>query len=123
MLGQASIIAFAPSTDLERSRAFYEGVLGLTVEDLNGFALVLRVGSTMLRVTKVESLNPQPFTVLGWAVEDIEGVIDGLVSRGVTFHRYDGMPQDDRGIWTAPGGGRIAWFSDPDANVLSLTAF
>jgi predicted enzyme related to lactoylglutathione lyase len=123
MLGQASIIAFAPSADLERARGFYEGVLGLAVEEVNGFALVLRVGSTMLRVTRVDALNPQPFTVLGWAVDDIEGTVDGLVSRGVTFHRYDGMPQDDRGIWTAPGGGRIAWFSDPDGNVLSLTAF
>lgn len=123
MLGHASIVAFVPSTDLVRARAFYEGVLGLTVEDVNDFACVLRGAGTMLRVTLVESLTPQPFTVLGWDVDDIAGAVDKLVERGVAFTRYDGMGQDERQIWTAPSGGRIAWFADPDGNVLSLTQF
>lgn len=123
MLGQAPIMAFVSTTDLERAQGFYEGVLGLAVEEVNGFACVLRGGGTMLRVTLVESLAPQPFTVLGWNVADLADTIDGLTAKGVTFRRYDGMGQDERGIWTAPGGGRIAWFSDPDDNVLSLTQF
>jgi predicted enzyme related to lactoylglutathione lyase len=123
MLSQAPIMAFVSSTDLTRARAFYEGVLGLAVEEVNGFACVLRGAGTMLRVTLVESLTPQAFTVLGWIVDDIAATIDGLVRRGVGFTRYDGLGQDDRNIWTAPGGGRIAWFTDPDGNVLSLTQF
>jgi predicted enzyme related to lactoylglutathione lyase len=123
MLGQAPIMAFVASTDLERSEAFYRGALGLTVEEINQFACVLRGGGTMLRVTLVESLTPHPFTVLGWSVTDIAGTIDALTANGVTFRRYDDMGQDERGIWTAPSGGRIAWFNDPDDNVLSLTEF
>jgi predicted enzyme related to lactoylglutathione lyase len=62
-----------------------------------------------------------PYTVLGWTVADIEAAVDELAGRGVTFNRYDGMGQDDRGIWTAPGGARIAWFKDPDGNTLSVS--
>jgi predicted enzyme related to lactoylglutathione lyase len=121
MLGEAPIVAFLPTTDLGRARSFYEGVLGLAVEEVDGFACVLRGGGTTLRVTLVESLTPQPFTVLGWLVTDIAGTIDGLTAKGVRFRRYEGMGQDERGVWTAPGGAQIAWFSDPDDNVLSLT--
>ena len=121
MLAEAPIVAFVPTTDLDRARSFYEGVLGLAVEEVNGFACVLRGGGTTLRVTLVESLTPQPFTVLGWLVTDLAGAIDGLTGNGVAFRRFDGMDQDERGVWTAPGGARIAWFSDPDDNVLSLT--
>jgi predicted enzyme related to lactoylglutathione lyase len=122
-LGQAKIMAFVSSTDLDRARAFYEGVLGLTVEDINGFACVLRGAGQMLRVTKVDGFTPQPFTVLGWEVADIGAAIVELTTRGVEFLRFDGMGQDGAGIWTAPGGGRIAWFHDPDGNILSLTQF
>ena len=62
------------------------------------------------------------YTVLGWKVDDLDATIDGLVRRGVRFLRFDGMDQDGRGAWTAPGGERIAWFADPDGNTLSLQA-
>jgi predicted enzyme related to lactoylglutathione lyase len=123
MLADAPIMAFVSAVDLDRARAFYEEVVGLAVEEVNDFACVMRSGGTSLRVTRVESLAPQPFTVLGWEVDDIESTVDGLVTRGTTFERYDGMSQDERGIWTAPSGAKIAWFPDPDGNVLSLTQF
>lgn len=116
-------MAFVPTTDLERAREFFGSVLGLEHEETNPFASVFRVGPTMLRVTKVESLVPQPFTVLGWSVPDIDSTVRELTERGVTFTRYDGMGQDDLGVWTTPGGERVAWFTDPDGNTLSLTQF
>jgi len=120
-LRDASIVAFAPTTDLDRSRDFYSRVLGLSVEETNDFACVLRSGGTMLRVTKVDSFTPHPFTVLGWAVDDLAATMASLRATGVTFNRYEGMGQDEAGVWTAPSGAQIAWFPDPDGNVLSLT--
>jgi hypothetical protein len=61
--------------------------------------------------------------VLGRAVPDVAATVDRLTARGVAFTRYEGTGRDDRGIWTAPAGARIAWFLDPDRNNLSLTEF
>ncbi|MFI7599329.1 VOC family protein [Actinoplanes sp. NPDC049681] len=123
MLGSAAPIAFLPSLDLDRSRHFFADRLGLTVEEITPFACVLRVGTTMLRVTKVDQLRVQPFTVFGWEVPDIHSAVAGLSENDVECLRYDGIDQDDAGVWTTPGGDRIAWFSDPDGNTLSLTQF
>jgi catechol 2,3-dioxygenase-like lactoylglutathione lyase family enzyme len=112
------LVAFVPSTDLERARAFYEGRLGLAVDEVSPFALVLRSGGTTLRLTLVERFTPQPFTVLGWVVEDVRAAIGGL---GGGFVRFEGMEQDADGVWAAPGGALVAWFKDPDGNTLSLT--
>jgi predicted enzyme related to lactoylglutathione lyase len=78
----------------------------------------------MLRVTPVHELNPDPFTVLGWHVTNIEETVDRLVAAGVEFNRYKGVNDaDPRGIWNSPSGARIAWFKDPDGNVLGVTQF
>jgi catechol 2,3-dioxygenase-like lactoylglutathione lyase family enzyme len=122
-LTSATAVGFVASTDLERSREFFGGTLGLPVEGVDGFACVVRVGETTLRVTKVDDLRPQPFTVFGWAVTDLDATVGWLAGRGVTFLRFDGMGQSEQGVWTAPGGARIAWFHDPDGNTLSLTEF
>ena len=121
MLGSSDLVAFAASADLPRARAFYEGVLGLPVLDQDDFACVFDANGTMLRVTAVREVSPAGYTVLGWRVADIEAVVAGLSARGVAFSRFDGMEQDDNGIWTSPGGSKVAWFTDPDGNVLSLT--
>jgi len=123
MLEDKPFMAFIPVTELAGARAFYEGVLGLRVTDENPYALVVDAGGTMLRLTKVDALQPQPFTMAGWAVADIGHVIDELVDRGVAFVRYDGMEQDERAVWSTPNGDQIAWFRDPDGNTLSLTCF
>ena len=125
ILGGSDVIAFAPTTDPEKARAFYEGVLGLRlVADQKPFALEFDANGTMLRVTTVQELKPQPFTILGWHIEDIEATVDSLVAAGVEFLRFPGMNDaDPRGIWNSPSGARIAWFKDPDGNVLSVTEF
>jgi len=121
MLPNAKLVAFVPTKDTARARAFYEGVLGLRVVSEDDFALVLDAGGTTVRVTNVHELTPAPFTVLGWEVTSILDSIAGLQKKGVTFERYGGMKQDEAGVWMAPGGARIAWFKDPDGNVLSLS--
>ena len=121
MLEGLATVAFVPSSDLTRSRVFYAGTLGLTFVNDDGFALVFDVGGQTMRVVNAGEFSPQPFTILGWDVPDIVATIDDLTARGVEFLRYSFMEQDERGIWTAPGGVRVAWFADPDGNVLSLS--
>ena len=123
MLGTSSLVGFVGVADLDGARRFYGDTLGLPLRDESPYALVADVAGTMLRITAVGDVNAVPYTVLGWSVADISATVDELAARGVTFTRYDGMGQDERGIWTAPGGARIAWFRDPDGNTLSLTQF
>jgi catechol 2,3-dioxygenase-like lactoylglutathione lyase family enzyme len=123
MLGSATPIAFLPSLDLDRSRRFFADRLGLAVEEITPFACVFRAGATMLRVTKVDDLRVQPFTVFGWEVDDIYSVLASLSEVDIECLRYDGVDQDSAGVWTTPAGDRIAWFHDPDGNTLSLTQF
>jgi catechol 2,3-dioxygenase-like lactoylglutathione lyase family enzyme len=122
MLGGSPFIAFIPVRDVDAARTFYERVLGLEVLEATPFALVLDAGGTKLRVTPVPDLIVQPFAIAGWQVRDLDATVRTLSERGVSFRRYDGMVQDDAGIWTAPSGDRVAWFGDPDGNTLSLTA-
>jgi catechol 2,3-dioxygenase-like lactoylglutathione lyase family enzyme len=123
VLESSEVIAFAGSADLGRARAFYERVLGLPVIEQNDFACVFDANGTMLRVTAVGEVARAGYTVLGWRVGDIAAMVRGLAARGVQFLRYDGLDQDEDGIWTTPGGDKVAWFADPDGNVLSVTQF
>ena len=120
VLGQARYVGFLPSTDLARSRVFFEA-LGLPCVEATPYACVHDANGTLIRVTVVSELNPQPFTVGGWEVRDIDTALHALSDAGVTTKRYDGMDQDDRGVWTAPSGAQVAWFSDPDGNTLSVS--
>jgi catechol 2,3-dioxygenase-like lactoylglutathione lyase family enzyme len=121
MLAGDDLIAFVTTADRGSARAFYADTLGLPLEDESPFALVFRANGTMLRVAIAEAVVPAPYTVLGWAVADIGARVRELSARGVVFERYDGMEQDELGVWRSPGGARIAWFKDPDGNTLSLT--
>jgi catechol 2,3-dioxygenase-like lactoylglutathione lyase family enzyme len=123
VLATSDVIAFASTTDLARARRFYEDLLGLSVVAVNGYACVFDAHGTMLRITAVAEVARPGYTVLGWRVADIAATVTGLASVGVIFSRYDGMEQDAQGVWTTPNGDRIAWFTDPDGNVLSLTEF
>ena len=123
MLESCDLVAFVGAADLDRARAFYEGVLGLPVTERTDFACVFDSGGTMLRVTAVPAVAHPGYTVLGWRVPDITAVVRELTGRGVTVLHFDGMQQDEDGIWTTPGGDRVAWFADPDGNTLSLTQF
>ena len=121
MLETSEAVAFLPSEDLERSERFFQGVLNLALVSRSPFASVFKVGGGTLRITKVDALRPQPFTVFGWLVVDLRAVIRELRDRETVMLRYEALGQDDDGVWTTPGGDLVAWFQDPDANVLSLT--
>jgi len=123
MLADGQLMAFVSTTDLDRAREFYEDILGLSLVEQTPFACVFDVGGTPLRVTRAEAVEPASYTVLGWIVADIGREVLALADRDVVFHRYDGMDQDSDGVWTTPNGDRVAWFSDTDGNVLSLTQF
>ncbi len=121
MLADTDIIAFIPTCNVGAARAFYEGTLGLRFVKDDGFALVLEAHGIMLRVAKVPPFTPLPFTVLGWNVTDIEDMAATLQQRGVAFERYAFVEQDALGVWTSPSGDKVAWFTDPDGNTLSLS--
>src|SRR5689334_1582292 len=120
MDSSARIIAFVGTMNPARAKEFYQGTLGLDLVNEDNFALTFDVHGTMLRVTTVPKLTPAGFTVLGWGVKDIVSAVRDLQKAGVAFERY-GFPQDDLGIWTAPGGAKVAWFKDPDGNILSVS--
>jgi catechol 2,3-dioxygenase-like lactoylglutathione lyase family enzyme len=115
------IVAFVGTTNPARARSFYAKTLGLTLISQDGFAIVFDAGGTMLRVTTVPTLQKAGYTVLGWTVADIRRAVTDLSRHGVTFRRYEGLEQDELGIWTAPSRAKVAWFEDPDGNTLSLT--
>jgi catechol 2,3-dioxygenase-like lactoylglutathione lyase family enzyme len=121
MLDNAKLVAFVPTRDAARAKAFYGGTLGLRLVSEDAFALVYEAGGTVLRVTTVPTLTPHPFTVLGWTVPDLAATVTTLSAHGIEFERVPGLIQDAHGIWTAPGGAHVAWFKDRDGNLLSLT--
>ncbi|HXJ89334.1 MAG TPA: VOC family protein [Candidatus Binatia bacterium] len=121
MLGTTEIIAFVPIKDSDKARVFYEGVLGLRFVSDDAFALVLEANGTMLRATKMKEFTPAQFTILGWKVSNIEDAVRGLAKKGVRFEIFGFFQQDELGIWTAPSGTKVAWFKDPDGNILSVS--
>lgn len=120
-LGVHDLITFSQTAQPEKAKAFYGDVLGLTLSEDSPFAIIFRSGRTSVRIQKVQSFSPSPFTSLGWQVPDIRAAAQQLVAKGVLFQRYEGMKQDNLGIWLSPGGSQICWFKDPDGNTLSLT--
>jgi catechol 2,3-dioxygenase-like lactoylglutathione lyase family enzyme len=121
MLGSTDIVAFVAITDGEKARAFYEGVLGLRFVKDDGFALVFEANGIMMRAAKMTEFKPTQYTVMGWQVSKIEDVVRTLTNRGVKFAIFGFFKQDELGIWTAPTGDKVAWFKDPDGNILSVS--
>jgi catechol 2,3-dioxygenase-like lactoylglutathione lyase family enzyme len=124
MLRNADLIAFVPTRDPQKSRRFYEQTLGLEFVIEDPFALVFRAHGVMLRivnVSNVKDFSPAPFTILGWSVSSVEDTVRGLSQHGIEFERFPGMDQNPLGIWRSPSGAQVAWFKDPDGNILSIT--
>jgi len=120
MLTTFPLNGFVRITDSERSRRFYEQTLGLTFDSENPYVAIFRSGNTQIIAQKMKEFVPIPATVLGWEVKDIEKVVAALAKAGVHFEKYEGMEQDELGIWKSPDG-KVAWFKDPDGNILSLS--
>jgi catechol 2,3-dioxygenase-like lactoylglutathione lyase family enzyme len=121
MLTSGKLVGFIATTDYEKSRAFYEGKLGFEFISLDQFALVVRAGEHKIRIAKVANFTPFQGTVLGWEVGDIEAVAIWLRDRGVDTEKYSFVADQQLGIWIAPSGDKVAWFKDPDGNVLSIS--
>lgn len=121
MLDRAHIMAFVATADADRSRAFYRDVLGMPLVAEHEFAIVFDVQGVELRIQKVVAVEPQSHTVLGWAVPSIVDAVRTLTDKGVRFETFDGLSQDPLGIWSPVPGVKVAWFKDPDGNLLSLT--
>ena len=110
------------SKDRERSTAFYRDVLGLELASEDQFAATFALGQATLRVSLVPDFAPHGHTIVGFVVPDVPAVVLALAKSGVTFERFPAFKQDEFGILTLPGGkGHVAWFKDPDGNLLSIT--
>ena len=121
MLGDKKLKAFIPTVEPEKAKEFYMKVLGLTLLSEDHYGMEFYSNGTLLRINTVNKLSPQPFTILGWDVDNLLSTMGTLSRAGVIFERYNYIEQDNFGIWTAPGGIKVAWFKDPDGNILSLT--
>ncbi len=117
------MIGFVVTSQPEKAKAFYGDVLGFRLMSDDNFALVFDANGTMIRVGKGPAFTPAQSTVLGWEVDDIHAAIGELAPRGVHFEQFNlpFMKQDEFGVWTPPNGDQVAWFKDPDGNVLSIS--
>ncbi|HVQ08219.1 MAG TPA: VOC family protein [Allosphingosinicella sp.] len=120
-LQQATPVAFVYVADRERALGFYRDTLGLAVRDSDDYGDFIDLGGGLLRMTVMADLKAHPHPVVGWNVDDIEAAAAALRERGIVFTIFEGMDQDAQGIWTAPDGDKIAFFADPDGNVLMLS--
>jgi catechol 2,3-dioxygenase-like lactoylglutathione lyase family enzyme len=121
MLDSAKLVGFVPTTDYEKARAFYEGKLGFKFVSLDQFALVMKVGAHKIRISKVPNFKPLQGTILGWEVENIEAAAKWLGDRGVATEKFPFVQDRELGIWTTPNGDKVAWFKDPDGNILGVS--
>jgi catechol 2,3-dioxygenase-like lactoylglutathione lyase family enzyme len=115
------VVTFLTTRDPEKAIAFYRDTLGFNFVRDDGFALVFDLGAATLRINKTQEHTPLQRTELGWEVENIENAVQDLKGRGVAFSQFPSVTQDERGIATFSNGSRVAWFADPDGNVLSLS--
>jgi catechol 2,3-dioxygenase-like lactoylglutathione lyase family enzyme len=121
-LNKQELVSFVGTSNPEAAKTFYRDTLGLQlVSEQLPFALVFDSNGSTIRVSIMQNLTPAEHTVLGWNVADILLAAKTLTTAGVEFTRYPGMEQDEWGVWTAPGGAKVAWFKDPDGNTLSLS--
>jgi catechol 2,3-dioxygenase-like lactoylglutathione lyase family enzyme len=121
MLADKKLTAFVATAKPDEAKAFYKNILGLKFLSEDDFALEFEANKTVLRIAIVHKFTPQAFTVLGWDVEDIVSAIKSLNDKNVFCEKYDFLKQDESGVWTSPNGSKVAWFKDPDGNLLSLT--
>lgn len=121
MLANATLQPMLATARPDAARAFYRETLGLTLKSEDMFALIFAVGAGEVRIAKAPTVTPSLYAVMGFIVEDIASIVTGLAAKSVMFERYSFLAQDAAGVWDAPGGARVAWFRDPDGNLLSLT--
>lgn len=120
MLASAPMIPLVGTMKPEAAKVFYGETLGLKFVADDGFALVFEGKNGRIRISRVPAVTPPAYAVLAFEVADIEKAVDALAAKGVAFARYTFFVQDPKGIWSAPDGTKVAWFHDPDLNLLSV---
>jgi catechol 2,3-dioxygenase-like lactoylglutathione lyase family enzyme len=120
MLGNAKITALVGTMKPDAAKAFYGDVLGLKFITDDSYAMVFEGKNCGVRVSRVPAVAPAQYAVMSFDTDDIAKTVDGLAAKGVSFMRYGFFVQDERGVWTAPDGTKVAWFHDPDLNLLSV---
>jgi catechol 2,3-dioxygenase-like lactoylglutathione lyase family enzyme len=123
MLGTAKLAGFIGTTNAGAARDFYENKLGLTFVSDEQYALLFDANGTRLRVQKVAAVPEIQYTALGWNVTDMDATVAALKANGVTFEHYPWMPDPDSDVMIFDGGAKVAWFKDPDGNILSLDQY
>ena len=121
MLASGKMVGFIPTGDYDNARAFYEGKLGFQFVSLDQYALIMRVGGHRIRIAKIPNFAPLQGTILGWEVENIAAVVAWLRDQGVPTEKYPFVQDQELGIWTTPNNDKVAWFKDPDGNILSVS--
>lgn len=120
MLANATVTALVGTVKPEISKAFYQDTLGLKFISEDTYATVFEGKNARVRVSRVPAVTPAAYAVLAFQVDDIDKTVDALTAKGVVFARYGFFVQDAKGVWTAPDGTKVAWFHDPDLNLLSV---
>lgn len=123
MLANAVMTPLLGTMKPDAAKAFYQDVLGLKFISDDGFALVFEGKNANVRISRVPAATPPAYAVLAFNVPDIAIAVDELAAKGVMFARYGFMVQDAKGVWAAPDGTKVAWFHDPDLNLLSLVQY
>jgi catechol 2,3-dioxygenase-like lactoylglutathione lyase family enzyme len=121
MIALGKMVGFVPTKDYDKARAFYEENLGFEFISLDQYALVMSVGGHKIRIARVPNFTPLQGTILGWEVENIETIVRWLRDNGVVLEKYPFVQDRELGIWTTPTGDKVAWFKDPDGNILSVS--
>ena len=121
MLASGKMVGFLFTKDYDMARAFYEGKLGFEFVTLDGHAMVMKIGGHKVRISKAPNFTPLQGTVLGWEVADVVATAKWLKERGIALEKYPFVQDRELGIWTTPNGDKVAWFKDPDGNVLSIS--
>ena len=121
MLANGMLKAFIPTVNPQEAILFYRDLLGFELMSEDDYAMEFNANGTLLRVTIVDEFVPQPFTILGWNIENLVFTVRQFNEKNIYFEIFDFLEQDDLGIWNSPGGAKVAWFKDPDGNILSLT--
>lgn len=121
MLADKELKAFVPTVQPQKAKLFYKDILGLKLISEDDYALEFEANGVLVRVIIVPELIPQAFTILGWNIDDIYSMIKSLNKKDIFCEKYDFLEQDLLGVWVSPGGSKVAWFKDPDGNILSLT--
>ncbi|HEX3095282.1 MAG TPA: VOC family protein [Candidatus Angelobacter sp.] len=121
MLASGKLVGFVPTKNSRKAREFYEDKLGFQFVSDDQFALVMQAGESMIRIVKGAKFTPAQYTVMGWEITDVEAMVKWLNKCGVAFEKYPFVKDQELGICTTPNGDKVAWFKDPDGNVLSLS--